>query len=148
MIFTLWHQLTNEWKNLVWKNQPTQPFGQLFIIRYLSIISCNLFYIPVKLISRQGHPWSFISATFANFSALYTWSVDQPVPMVDHPHYVLVYDLTILYIEGCRFINKQSTIVSFLDWEGHIWIFFQTPNMSHSLSSDHSLRHTNGLSAF
>jgi len=41
--------------------------------------------------------------------------------MVDHPHHIL--DPAICYIKVCCFINKQISIDSFLDWEGHRWVF-------------------------
>jgi len=34
------------------------------------------------------------------------------------------------YIKGCRSIHKQFSIDSFLDWEGHHWVF------THALSSN------------
>jgi len=57
---------------------------------------------------------------------------------------VLNNDPTIHYIKGCRFYIKQFSVDSFLDWAGHHWVFatLQTP-VTHSVSSDHSIRHTN-----
>jgi len=55
-------------------------------ISFILTVMSNLFYIPVKLSSRQDHPWSFIPTSFGSFSAGYTQSAHAPAPMVDHPH--------------------------------------------------------------
>jgi len=79
----------------------------------------------------QIHKWLTQSehqtqtTSFGTFRALYTWSAYQPVPMVDHPHYIFIFDLTIHYIKGCRSINTQFSIDSFLDCEDHHWVFIQ-----------------------
>jgi len=84
----------------------------------------NLFCIPIKLISRQDHTWSSIPTSYGTLSALFTRSADQSVSMIDHPHFVVIFDLTILYLKCCRTINKQFVSVdSFPDWEGHHWVF-------------------------
>jgi len=87
-------------------------------------IMCNLFYISVKLISRQATTWFLIPVSFGAFSPQYTWSEDQPVPMVDHNHFVLILDPIIHCIKSCHFIctsyqreqhptnRKQPAVVS------------------------------------
>jgi len=102
------------------------------------MLTCNLFYIPVNLTSREDHPWSFFPPSFG---APYTRFVNQTLlPMVAHPRYVFIFNLTIHNINGCRSVNKQFSIDSFLTLEGHHWGFFQTTAPSYLLSSDHSIR--------
>jgi len=76
---------------------------------------CNLFYIPVKVISKQAATWFLISPSFNIFSIRYTQSADQPapVPKVDHPHHII--DPTIYYVKGYNSVNKQYIIDYFLD---------------------------------
>jgi len=63
----------------------------------------------------------------------FMFKLDTPVPMVDHPHHIL--DPTIHYIKGCRSINKQFSIDSFFDLEGHHWVWIST----RSFSLDHHI---------
>jgi len=76
------------------------------------MMMCNLFYIPVKLISRQDHPWSFIPTYFG---ARYTRSMVLLVTNVAHrPYYVFIFDLTTHFIKGCRTIINSSVVILFL----------------------------------
>jgi len=96
-------------------------------------ITCNLFYILIKLILKQADAWYLISTSF---STLYHSKRKSTCPNVEQPHHILIFDLTIHSLEGSRSINKQSSIDSFLDWEGHHWVCIST----HSISSNHSNR--------
>jgi len=69
--------------------------------------------------------------------------MDQPSPVSMVDHFLCILDKTILYIKGCRSINKQFSIDSFLDWEGHHWVCIFTQ----MLSSDHSIKLAIGCSA-
>jgi len=53
---------------------------------------CNLFYIPVIVISKQFATELLIPAFFSIFSKGYTQFSDQPqsVPMVDYPYHITV----------------------------------------------------------
>jgi len=95
---------------------------------------CNPYYITCKVILKQAAAWFFITVSF---SKRYARSADQPtpVPLVDHPRHIL--DLTIHHIKGCRYINKQFSIDSFLDCAKVITRFLIS---TLTLSSDHSIR--------
>jgi len=93
-----------------------------FIFPYdISMIMCNLFYIPVKHILKQAATWSLISASLLELLAngilnlrtnQYQWLITLTT----------FSSLTIHFIKGCFSINKQFSIDSFLDWEGHHWV--------------------------
>jgi len=40
--------------------------------------------------------------------------------------FVHIFDPTILYKKGCISSNKNFSFYSFLDWEGHHWVFIST----------------------
>jgi len=68
---------------------------------------------------------------------MYTWSSDQPAPIVDHPLFIL----TIFYNkECCPSINKQFSIDSFLDCESHHWVFISTFTLSSDACSYYESR--------
>jgi len=108
--------------------------GQIQVISFnytIQYFNANMQSLLQSLCSflKQAAAWFLIVTTFSFFSIRYTQSLYQPipVPIVDQPQHFL--DLTM----GCCSINKQSSIDSNLNWEGHHWVFI-------SVSSDRSIR--------
>jgi len=106
-----------------------QVFCFILTLRYFNV-NVHLFYIPVKVISKQAGTLFLISESFSIFSI---WFLDPQINHHLYPYHIL--DSAIYYIKGCLSINKQFSIDSFLDWEGHCLVCIS----SHTPSSDHSI---------
>jgi len=72
-------------------------------------------HIPVQLILRQPAAWSLIPTPFQGKVS----STLQPVGGTGWSPFIILYDPPLLYTKDCRSINKQFSIDSFLNWEGH-----------------------------
>jgi len=68
---------------------------------------------PLQIISKQA----FVTASHSN-QLLFSCTIICPLHFSRY-----IFTLTICYIKGTPFNNKQLNIDSFLDCEGHHWIF-------------------------
>jgi len=65
------------------------------------------------------------------FLFLQSENVNSLIAIIGHSS-----DSSLSYVKGCRSFNQHFIIYSFLDWEGHHWVFTtHTPNHSSALAT-------------
>jgi len=88
----------------------------------------NVFHIPIKLIHTPSDSTSEQSKL----------APSQPAGFTSWFPFLIIPDPCLYFIEWFRSINKQFSIDSLLDWEGHHWVFTCSHPNTYTHSSDYS----------